>query len=247
MSNYKLYEDINPDLRAVAERFDCYCQEKHIEYTIESDEHDEQGFHVKQDDVNVLRNYMDEACADHKVVMTVQPDKFGNLFLFRLESLQEVEAVDGENLPEDQYKYGSRKLIRAQSAYPSSFGKTKSFGGRGGAKNESFEDSLKQKLEEGVALGIVPSQTLLVAINTPRGGTRVSAGPAACQPDLQNEPHMAGKALLEKANEMLRLIESASHEWPEIANLVKTIINKLEAETQSGMSCLDDIIDSELP
>lgn len=230
MANYKLYEDINPEIRAVAEIFDKYCAKNHIEYTVESDEHNEQGFHVNIEDIGPIKSHMDEACADHKVTMKVEPDKFGNLFIFRLEPLQEIEETSGSNLPEDQYKYASRKLIRTQSAFRSSFGKSKSFGGHGAAKNESFENALKKKLNEGV-LGIQSQEVLFVI------------GPQKSQ----DQSDIVIKNLLQKATEMLNILENDSNEWPEITNLVKTIINKLEAESTHSMHDIDKIIDSELP
>lgn len=74
--------------------------------------------------------------------------------LYRAHTLREpkVEAMDIadiiseyqnrlQNLDEDQYKSPTRRMIRKQSAYPSSFGRSKSFGGVGG-------DKYSKKMEE---------------------------------------------------------------------------------------------------
>jgi len=48
---------------------------------------------------------------------------------------------------EDQYKYPTRKLIRKQSLFRSSFGKTRSYGGRGGSVLNKMRKNI-QKIQE---------------------------------------------------------------------------------------------------
>ena len=48
--------------------------------------------------------------------------------------VQNLQSIKPMSVSEDQYKSPSRKMVRDQSSFPSSFGKTKSFGGVGGSK-----------------------------------------------------------------------------------------------------------------
>lgn len=216
MGRNELYEELNPALTAIAVAFDEYCAKNNIEYTIESDECNEQAYHVKLDDVAPIKSNMDEACADHKVFMRVEEDKFGHLFLFRLEPIQE-----------DQYKHPTRRHLRSQSAFRSSFDKSKSFGGT----NEGFETSLQRRLDEGV-IGIVPMNTLMVL--SYRNGHRINKS----NNDQTNQ-------LLQKANEMLQMAQNDSIEHSDVISLLHTIIGKL-SNSEDGDKTLDDIIDSEI-
>src|SRR5574343_735359 len=95
--NYKLFEDIHPSLKKAAEAFDQYCAEHQIEYTVESDEVNEQIYRIDSYEVNNVRSAMDNIAIDNKILMTVKQDKHGTIFIFHLEPLQESDIT------EDQY------------------------------------------------------------------------------------------------------------------------------------------------
>ena len=111
-------EALDPRLLETFQVFDAFCREKGIRYTINGGEYDHQDYLVRlPGDHAILEQHMKGAISK-MIAMEVVPYQEGNLFTFSIKAIGE-----------DQYKSPTRKQIRKQSAFRSSFGPSRSFGG----------------------------------------------------------------------------------------------------------------------
>jgi len=130
-------DSLDPRLLEAFKEFDAFCRSNGIRYVVSEDGYDYQKYLVKfpwAKDHTVVEQHMNNALSK-MVVMDVASQPEGALFTFGVK-------VFGE----DQYKSPTRKMIRKQSPFRSSFGPSKSFGGvRGYGK-------LNKKLSEALGL-----------------------------------------------------------------------------------------------
>ena len=139
-------ESIDPRLLEAFKIFDSFCRKNGVRYSIDSDEHNQQGYLVKLGDHDALREHMTSELNDKWVVMDTDNNRLdGTLFTFGIKVIGEKEIVD-----EDQYKSPTKRHIRRQSAFPSTFGPSKSFGGIKGYGRSS--QKLGKKLSEALKL-----------------------------------------------------------------------------------------------
>ena len=75
----------------------------------------------------------------NNIFMETRPSKRGTQFIFSVAALNELE--------EDQYKSPTRKYLRDQSMFPSSFDKSRTFGGISGY-NGKKDKKRKKRLAE---------------------------------------------------------------------------------------------------
>lgn len=137
----KLTEELDNNLQQIYKTLDDYCSKNNINYSIDCDEANEQGYLIsKNSKIHDLVDHMKKQieAQNNKIVMTINPQpssplnigtlpsvrKDGTLLHFAIKSIQD-SIVQGE----DQIKSPTTKYLRSQAPYRSSFGKAKSFGG----------------------------------------------------------------------------------------------------------------------
>ena len=124
-------ESIDPRLLEVFGAFDAFCRQNGIRYRVESNEYYRQGYVIGLGDPSLVENHMRKTINEKWIDMVVEDA----LFVFGV-----------RHLSEDQYKSPTRRMIQKQSAFRSSFGPSKSFGGVSGYKK------LHKKLAEAFKL-----------------------------------------------------------------------------------------------
>ena len=129
-------ESLDPRLLTVFETFDSFCRQKGVRYGIESDEYYQQGYLIKLGDPALVESHMAGVINNKWIAMEIENREDGTLFSFGV-----------KHLSEDQYKSPTRKMIQKQSAFRSSFGPSRSFGGIGG-----YSGKLHKKLAEALKL-----------------------------------------------------------------------------------------------
>lgn len=93
-------------LREVADKFDDLCRDHNLQYTIESDTHNEQGYLIHGHDVDAtsVQMYMEDFLGDRWIAMEVEPNNHGSYFKFTIQPLyeysEEVEYHDVLKLAE---------------------------------------------------------------------------------------------------------------------------------------------------
>lgn len=101
-----LNNDLPKRLREVADEFDALCANHGLQYTIESDTHNEQGYliHGDTEKADSVREYMERFLNDRWIAMEVEPNKHGSYFKFTIQPLyeysDEVEYKDVMKLAE---------------------------------------------------------------------------------------------------------------------------------------------------
>jgi hypothetical protein len=128
-------ESIDPRLLEVFETFDSFCRQNGVRYRVENNAYYRQGYAIGLGDPALVESHMREAINDKWIEMEVEKHDSGALFVFGV-----------KHLSEDQYKFSTRKMIRKQSAFRSSIGPSRSFGGISGYKK------LHKKLAEAFKL-----------------------------------------------------------------------------------------------
>jgi len=118
----KLYaEGLHKKLKPVYREFDACCKDHNLFYSIDNDTSIEQGYLIKSQDTDVdpIIHRMHDFIYDKMVFMDVDKNRRdGVLVSFKV-----------KNIEEDQYKNPTGTHRRRQSARPSSFNKSPSFGG----------------------------------------------------------------------------------------------------------------------
>ncbi len=138
-------ESIDSRLLETFKIFDSFCRKNGVRYSIDSDEHNQQGYLVKLGDHDALREHMTLELSDKWVVMDTDNNRLdGTLFTFG------IKVIGEKTVKEDQYKSPTKSHIRRQSAFPSKFGPTQSFGGIKGYGRSS--QRLSAKLSEALKL-----------------------------------------------------------------------------------------------
>lgn len=129
-------ESLDPRLLETFQKFDAFCRENGVRYLINDGEYDHQEYLVTFGDHTVVEQHMKDSISK-MVVMDVNNDyQEGTIFTFGIKTIGE-----------DQYKSPTRKQIRKQSAFRSSFGPSRSFGGiKGyGKLNKKLSEALNLK------------------------------------------------------------------------------------------------------
>jgi len=134
---------IDPRLLETFDAFDKFCRKNGIRYNIDNNEYDKQSYLVKLGDHAALKEHMD-GILNKLVIMDTGNRIDGTLFTFG------VKVIGEKTVDEDQYKSPTRRHIRRQSAFPSNFGQSKSFGGIKGYGRSS--QKLNKKLSEALRL-----------------------------------------------------------------------------------------------
>ena len=129
--------EIDPRLLDAFKAFDALCRENGIRYTIDANEDDYQAYSIRLGDPSKITENLDINTKWINVRRSDSPA--GTLFEFSTK-------VFGE----DQYKSPTRKHVRDQTMWPSSFGPSKTFGGVGGRKPGTKK--LKKKIAEALKL-----------------------------------------------------------------------------------------------
>jgi hypothetical protein len=128
-------DSLDPRLLEVFETFDAFCRKNSIRYRVEGNEYYQQGYSIRLGDPALVEGHMRESINDKWIAMEIEERDEGVLFTFEV-----------KHLSEDQYKSPTRKMIRKQSAFRSSFGPSKSFGGiRGYNLHKKLAEALKLK------------------------------------------------------------------------------------------------------
>ncbi len=95
-----LHYGLDKRLREIADKFDNICRDHGLQYTIEADTHNEQGYliHGKDVDNASVKMYMEDFLKGKWVGMEVEPNKHGSYFKFTVQPLYEytndVEYID---------------------------------------------------------------------------------------------------------------------------------------------------------
>lgn len=133
-------------MRIIADKFDELCKSRGLEYTIEHDTKDSQGYMVrgrKFDPIEV-RLYMEDFIKDKSILMNVERSKDGSYFSFAIQPIYEEEPVQ-----EDQYKTPDTRYARSQAPYAgSSINPAKTFGGiptKSKKKKKKVQESIGDK------------------------------------------------------------------------------------------------------
>jgi len=160
---------IHDRLKEVYDEFDQHCRINNIDYSIDADYYNVQGYRLldSKDIVNTLR-HMSNFVKDRQVELSYNGSSvnyndlkendfnvstYNPLFKFTILSIQEEEEMQ-----EDQFKGPTNKLARSQSQHPSSFRRNKTAftyegDGEGGKKkkkkkkkkeNDTFEEGTFQ-------------------------------------------------------------------------------------------------------
>ena len=141
-------EGLEESLKKVYEEFDKTAKRLGIRYSIVVDEHDLQGYEVKQfdpDKLDTLRDKVEAAAQKNGVVLNYgESHREGPLFTLSLGVIVDKK----KKVSEDQYKFGNRKHTRDQSIFPSSFGPSVSYGGVGRKFKEDLDKTLESLMEE---------------------------------------------------------------------------------------------------
>jgi hypothetical protein len=129
-------ESLDPRLLEVFREFDAFCREKGVRYTINDGAHDHQEYLVTFGDHTVVEQHMKDAISKMIVMEVDTRHQEGAIFAFGIKAIGE-----------DQYKSPTRKQIRKQSAFRSSFAPSRSFGGiQGyGKLNKKLSEALNLK------------------------------------------------------------------------------------------------------
>ena len=128
-----MMSDIDPRLLETFKTFDALCRENGIRYYIGANEDNYQAYIVRLGDTSKITENLEI----NKLVTMRQGERNGEtLFEFYI--------------GEDQYKSPTRKHIRDQTVFPSSFSPSKSFGGVSTYNKSSGK--LKKKLSEALKL-----------------------------------------------------------------------------------------------
>ncbi len=208
----KLYLDgIDPKLRPICSAFSQLCGELNIGYSIVEDEFDRQIYVVATDDERLI-DQMRALVEENNAFMIIN----GKRMIFATEQLDE-----------DQYKSPTRKWIRQQSAFPSSMGKSRTFGGVEGYNNSSnkYQKRKRRKMDES-CLGMVGKlkHTILAHDNAtyiPKGSIIKIVDDDKSLPDVEYEGRIINvdRAVLEKAfkpnvfaEQLDSVLEAGDHE-----------------------------------
>lgn len=109
-------ESIDPRLLDAFKMFDSFCRKNGVRYSIDHDQHNQQGYLVKLGDTKSVKNHMAENINEKMVVMEVDDNRSdGTLFTFG------IRAIGEEDLEEDQLKGPTRSYTRRQHPFRSSF------------------------------------------------------------------------------------------------------------------------------
>jgi hypothetical protein len=113
--------------------FDATCRSLGIRYSIDTNDDDYQAYLVKLGDSSKITESLK---VSDWVNMNLTEDSEGTLFEFSIKTIGE-----------DQYKAPTRNRIRKQSMWPSSFGRSRSYGGVSG-----YSGKLHKKISESLKL-----------------------------------------------------------------------------------------------
>jgi hypothetical protein len=242
---------IHDRLKEVYDEFDRHCRFENIDYSIDADYHDVQGYRLLDGSkvVGVLRHmsnfvkdrwvdleyngfpidYNDLKSSDFNV------STYNPLFKFTLKSIQEDEM---DNLHEDSLKGPSNAHGRRQAAFPSSFRKLKTRdtyegGGKKKKKKEkaenesldrsiSFEERLDESINENVGLSIVEPDILLTK----------NEAPSEEESNFEEELELESKNL----TKLMGILESTEDEYS------AAIIESLIENSSDRISLLNKII-----
>ncbi len=144
MTKKTIKEGLHEDLKKIYNSFEQYIKSHRMVFDIHTDEGGYQSYFVPKDhadEIAGLRDHMEVEADRNGVHMQVRPSKRGTQFIFSVMALNELE--------EDQYKSPTRKHLRDQSMFPSSFDKSRTFGGVSGY-NGKKDKKRKKRLEESI-------------------------------------------------------------------------------------------------
>jgi hypothetical protein len=143
---HNLNEGLKEELKTIYYEFEKYIKAHNMTFDISVDEGGYQSYFVPKDHADkipALTDYIDIACDKNGVHMKTEKSKRGTQFTFSIAALNELE--------EDQYKSPTRKVLRDQSAFPSSFGPSKTFGGiskyNGTKRKKKLSENIDEALE----------------------------------------------------------------------------------------------------
>ncbi len=140
-------EELDDSLKKLYLEFDKFCAENGIEYSIDVDEHNKQAYRIiDQTNIEDLKKHVHELAAHLPITVDIDQDRNSNdgiLFTFGIKAI-----ID------DQYKSPTRKHTLDQSAFPSSFTKSKTFGGRGAEESRVIQRIDKRLDEELIGISL---------------------------------------------------------------------------------------------
>lgn len=100
------HHGLDKRLREIADKFDALCRDHGLQYTIEADTHNEQGYliHGRDVDHTSVKMYLEDYIKDKWVGMSVEPSKHGSYFKFTVQPIYEysddVQYIDLNDLVE---------------------------------------------------------------------------------------------------------------------------------------------------